>query len=90
MPSFAAQPERFEPEGTRGVSSNRLEEQFAARVEADPDLAARLAPYEVQWSPFSYQRCDNCVYYLSYQQWCDHPDFQIAVGAEWWCNLWRI
>lgn len=72
------------------LEGREIEAVFEAAVADDPELAERLAALEMQKAPFEYQRCDNCVYYLGYQQWCDHPDLQLVVGADWWCNAWRI
>ena len=35
-------------------------------------------------------RCKECMYYLIHRRWCELPELDIPVGANWWCRLWRI
>ena len=36
------------------------------------------------------QSCENCIYFLARRQWCDLPELNIPVDAEWYCKLWRV
>ncbi len=74
----------------RLLTDSEIEAIYDARVASDPEFAEVMRKYDLRKEPFEYQRCDNCIYYLNSTQWCDHPDFQIEVGAAWWCNIWRI
>ena len=34
--------------------------------------------------------CDNCIYYLGRQMWCDLPELNVPVDPDWFCDLWRV
>lgn len=34
--------------------------------------------------------CENCIYFLARRLWCDLPELNIPVDAEWYCDLWRV
>jgi hypothetical protein len=36
------------------------------------------------------QECGNCIYFLPNHRFCDLPELQVPVNADWWCRLWRV
>ncbi len=36
------------------------------------------------------QACETCMYYLVHRRYCELPELDVPVEAEWSCNLWRI
>lgn len=36
------------------------------------------------------QRCQECIYFLPNNLWCDLPELAVPVEPNWWCRLWRI
>ena len=36
------------------------------------------------------QPCETCIYYLVHLKWCDLPELDLPVEADWSCRLWRI
>ena len=36
------------------------------------------------------QSCETCMYYLVHRRWCELPEIDLPVRAEWSCNVWRI
>jgi hypothetical protein len=36
------------------------------------------------------QACETCMYYLVHRKYCELPELEIPVEAEWSCRLWRI
>ena len=36
------------------------------------------------------QACETCMYYLVHRRFCELPELDVPVEAEWSCNLWRI
>ncbi len=36
------------------------------------------------------QACETCMYYLVRRRYCDLPELELPVEAEWSCNLFRI
>ena len=36
------------------------------------------------------QACETCMYYLVHRRYCELPELDIPVEAQWSCRLWRI
>ena len=36
------------------------------------------------------QACETCMYYLVHRRYCELPELDVPVEAEWSCRLWRI
>jgi len=36
------------------------------------------------------QACETCMYYLVHRKYCELPELDVPVEAEWSCRLWRI
>jgi hypothetical protein len=36
------------------------------------------------------QHCANCIYFLPNAAFCDMPELEFPVQADWWCRLWRM
>ncbi len=36
------------------------------------------------------QPCETCMYYLVHRRYCELPELDIPVEAQWSCRLWRI
>lgn len=36
------------------------------------------------------QPCETCMYYLVHRKYCELPELDLPVEAEWSCRLWRI
>ena len=36
------------------------------------------------------QACETCMYYLVHRRYCELPELDMPVEAEWSCRLWRI
>ena len=34
--------------------------------------------------------CETCIYFLARRCWCDLPELNIPVDADWYCKLWRV
>jgi len=56
------------------------------------DVAGRLVVAGVLDRPHGDepQRCLECMYFAVHRRWCDLPELNIPVEADWWCRLWRI
>ncbi len=71
-------------------------EQVAARLRVlgPGDLREKVVIAGLRNHPQSQNgepiRCLECMYYLKNRRWCDLPDLNIPVEADWWCRLWRI
>lgn len=62
------------------------------RDEAGSDLEKKLVIGGFTNYPMGddHQRCQECIYYLIHRRWCDLPELDVPVEADWWCRLWRI
>jgi len=36
------------------------------------------------------QACETCMYYLVHRRWCELPEIDLPVRAQWSCNVWRV
>lgn len=36
------------------------------------------------------QSCRTCMYFAVHRRWCELPELQLPVRAQWSCRLWRI
>lgn len=76
------------PEDTLQVQKLVLELQHLA----DDDVEGKLVVSGMINHPHGEDglRCKECMYYLIHRRWCELPELDIPVGANWWCRLWRI
>ena len=62
--------------------------------EAGADLAAKLriagVTDHVIVADELEQPCETCMYYLIHRRFCELPELNIPVEADWSCRLWRI
>ncbi len=61
---------------------------------SDGSLEQRLIIGGFTLEPVEYeeieQACETCMYYLVHRRYCELPELDLPVEAEWSCNLWRI
>lgn len=61
---------------------------------AGADLKARLSIAGFTLKPIVHdgieQACETCMYYKVHQRYCELPELDVPVQAEWSCRLWRI
>lgn len=58
------------------------------------ELKAKLAISGFTLKPVEHggveQSCADCMYYKIHRRWCELPEHDFPVEAEWSCRLWRI
>jgi len=61
---------------------------------SDGSLEQRLIIGGFTLDPIEYeeieQACETCMYYLVHRRYCELPELDVPVEAEWSCRLWRI
>ncbi len=61
---------------------------------SDGSLEQRLVIGGFTLEPIEYQEieqaCETCMYYLVHRRYCELPELDVPVEAEWSCRLWRI
>jgi hypothetical protein len=68
---------------------------IVARLQAPgADLKAKLAIGGFTLTPVEHggmeQSCETCMYYKVHRRFCELPELDVPVEAEWSCRLWRI
>ena len=62
--------------------------------ESDGSLEQRLVIGGFTLDPVQHegieQACETCMYYLVHRRYCELPELDVPVEAEWSCRLWRI
>jgi hypothetical protein len=74
--------------------SDDFTEDKIARLRATTDMKQKAAIVELAHAPVEddglEKSCENCIYFLPRLGWCDLPELNIPVDAEWYCVLWRV
>jgi hypothetical protein len=64
------------------------------RDAAPDDVEARLVIGGFTLTPVEHegieQACESCMYYLVHRRYCELPELDLPVEANWSCRLWRI
>jgi hypothetical protein len=64
------------------------------RIRATSDMKARVQIAGLLRKPFTggdaKQQCATCIYFLHNLAFCDLPELNFPVDADWWCRLWRV
>jgi hypothetical protein len=68
---------------------------LAVRLRAAPnDLTTKLVVGGFTLGPVDHggfeQACETCMYFRVHQRFCELPELNVPVDAEWSCRLWRI
>ena len=76
----------------RADETERFREVVRALRGAGLEDKLRLAGFTdhpVEHNGFE-QACETCMYYLVHRRWCELPEIDLPVRAEWSCNVWRV
>ena len=69
-------------------------QEIVARLQAKQDLKSKLVIGGFTLTPIMHQgieqACETCMYYKVHQRYCELPELDLPVEAEWSCRLWRI
>jgi hypothetical protein len=83
----------------RAYSSDEVNRVVACLQELDKaDYASKLRVAGFTGAPFIpedddsdvSQSCATCMYYETHRRYCNLPELELPVKAEWSCVLWRI
>jgi hypothetical protein len=74
--------------------SNDAVADITARIRAEPGMKEKAAIAGLAHAPVTEDGiekcCENCIYFLPHLLWCDLPELNIPVDADWYCILWRV
>jgi hypothetical protein len=64
------------------------------RLRATPDMEQREEIAGLTRKPHknggATQQCHECIYFLPNHAFCNLPELNFPVNADWWCRLWRM
>jgi hypothetical protein len=85
----------LEPDWAQRADDDAKIRQVIRRLRAgDGDLESKLAIAGFTLKAVEHggieQACETCMYYLVHRRYCELPELDLPVEAEWSCNLWRI
>jgi hypothetical protein len=79
---------------TRADDTERVRFVVRELRASDGSLSARLRIAGFTDHPVEHdgmeQACESCMYYLVHRRWCELPELDLPVRAEWSCNVWRV
>lgn len=78
----------------RADDQDQIREIIAKLNASDGSLKQRLVIGGFTLEPIEYeeieQACETCMYFLVHRRYCELPELDVPVEAEWSCRLWRI
>jgi len=78
----------------RADDPTQVQEIISQLQQCDGSLKARLVIGGFTLDPIEHegieQACETCMYYLVHRRYCELPELDVPVEAEWSCRLWRI
>lgn len=78
----------------RADSSQEVQNVIARLRNADGGLKDKLVIGGFTLEPVEHdgieQLCETCMYYLVHRRYCELPELDLPVEAQWSCRLWRI
>lgn len=70
--------------------SNQDADAIIDELSTTNDVEKKLVIAGFDRKAHDYQRCKECMYYLTNAKWCDLPVLDLPAEDNWWCRLWRI
>ncbi|MEZ5829682.1 MAG: hypothetical protein R3D05_00710 [Dongiaceae bacterium] len=78
----------------RADAHEDVQEIIARLRKSDGSLESRLMIGGFTLEPIVHQEieqaCETCMYYLVHRRYCELPELDLPVEAQWSCRLWRI
>lgn len=78
----------------RADDQTQIQEIISQLQNGDGSLEERLVVGGFTLDPVTHegieQACETCMYYLVHRRYCELPELDVPVEAEWSCRLWRI
>ncbi|HVY99800.1 MAG TPA: hypothetical protein VHA35_09875 [Dongiaceae bacterium] len=78
----------------RADTHEQVQDIVARLRQSDGSLETRLVIGGFTLDPVLHedieQACETCMYYLVHRRYCELPELDVPVEAQWSCRLWRI